>query len=125
LSFESLYFAFTSVFEQLYNSLLLEIEPWTRPLCRLWCEDDIKLIQSWILINAVNYSLTFRETWIRTKRVLILKPSLMLELLHSATSILIFLPVLDLLEQVWSRLPRQTRFPLVWLLLLPPLDPAP
>jgi hypothetical protein len=62
MSFESLYVAFTSVFEQLYNSLLLEIEPWTRPLCRLWCEDDIKLMQSCILINAVNYSLTFRET---------------------------------------------------------------
>jgi hypothetical protein len=67
---KSLYFAFTSVFEQLYYSVLLEIEPWMPPLCRLWCEEDEKLIQSCILINAVNYSLTFRETWIHPKRVL-------------------------------------------------------
>jgi hypothetical protein len=34
----------SSIFEQLCYSLLLEIEPWTLPLCRLWCEADIKLI---------------------------------------------------------------------------------
>jgi hypothetical protein len=85
---KSLYFAFTSVFEQLYYSVLLEIEPWMPPLCRLWCEEDVKLILSCVLINAVNYSLTFRETWIHTKRVLLVQNSSLrgLLLIRSLTS---------------------------------------